>query len=92
MAILPASSSVSLALAASQSPRAVCHGRRLRLSNHQWQAARGEVGAPISEALALQHSRLESKLGSLEMLLAMRRASSSVSTLAMCASSGFSRE
>jgi hypothetical protein len=33
-----------------------------------------------------------SKAGSLAMLRAMRRASSSVSTFAICASSGFSRE
>ena len=38
------------------------------------------------------HPSLLSKVGSLAMLLAMRRASSSVSTLAMWASFGFSRE
>jgi hypothetical protein len=35
---------------------------------------------------------LASKVGSLAMLLAMRRASSAVSTFTMCASSGVSRE
>ena len=34
----------------------------------------------------------EAEIGGLAMLLAMRRASYSVSTFAMCASSGFSRE
>lgn len=55
--------------------------------HHLREQAAGRSG---EAGVTARHYSLASKIGSLAMLLAMRRASSSVSTFAMCA--GFSRE